>query len=93
MKATEAFSGQQVVEIVGQIANNGDRAVRTVEVMCVFYDSSGQIVLRERVGIVRERTGGLKPGEKKPFRMPFDGLPPSWNQGSPQLVIAAIQFG
>ncbi len=93
MKAAESFSGQQVVEIIGQIGNKGDRILKTVEVMCVFYDPSGQVVARERVTIVREKTGGLKPGETKPFRLPFDTLPASWNQAAPGLVIAAIIFG
>jgi hypothetical protein len=36
--------------------------------------------------------GGLKPGETKSFRLPFDNLPDSWNQGMPQLVIASVKF-
>lgn len=93
MKATENFAGQQVVEIVGKISNAGDRAVSLVEVNCVFYDAYGQVVLRERVAIVRQSSGGLKPGDTKSFRLPFDNLSTSWNQAMPQLVIAQIQFG
>ncbi len=93
MKATEAFSGQQVVEITGKIANNGDRPLRIVEVTCIFYDPYGQVVLRERIAIVREKMGGLNPGETKDFRLAFDTLPNTWNQSAPQLVIAGIQFG
>jgi hypothetical protein len=36
--------------------------------------------------------GGLKPGETKSFRLPFDDLPDSWNQAMPQLVIAGVKF-
>ncbi len=92
MKAAEAFAGQQVVEILGKITNKGDRSIGVVEVTCVFYDTYGQIVLRQRTPIVRSRDGGLKPGETKSFRMPFDELPESWNQALPSLVIANIQF-
>jgi hypothetical protein len=59
----------------------------------VFYDAYGQVVLRERVAIVRSRTGGLQPGETKSFRLPFDSIPESWNQAMPQLVIAQVLFG
>jgi len=93
IKATESYGGQQVVEILGKITNAGDRVLNAVEVNCVFYDPYGQVVLRERIPIVRNRGAGLKPGETRPFRLPFDTLPGSWNQGAPQLVIAAIQFG
>ena len=91
MKATESYMKQSVVEITGLIANNGNRSAHTVELNCVFYDSYGQVVLRERVAIVRPNIG-LQPGEIRNFRLPFDNLPQSWNQAMPQLVIAQIKF-
>lgn len=93
MKATENAIGQQVVEITGQITNTGARRLHSVKINCVFYDAYQQIVLRERVEIVKARFGGLAPGETKPFRLAFDNLPRSWNQAMPQLVIAEIVFG
>jgi hypothetical protein len=92
LKATDSAMAKALVEIVGNITNTGDRKVKLVELNCVFYDPYSQVVLRERVAIVRPKTGGLAPGETKPYRMPFDNLPASWNQAMPQLVIAQIQF-
>jgi hypothetical protein len=63
-----------------------------VEIICVFYDAYGQVVLRERVPILSTKTGGVAPGETKAFRLPFDNLPESWNRMMPQLVIARIDF-
>lgn len=93
LKATDSYMGGTIVEILGNIQNAGDRPVNQVDVNCIFYDPYGQVVLRERVSIVKPKLGGLKPGEKKSFRLPFDGLPPSWNQSLPQVVIAGIHFG
>jgi hypothetical protein len=93
MEAKESYMGQQVVEITGKISNNGDRFVKQIDLHCVFYDAYGQIVLRERVPIVKAATGGLKPGETKTFRLPFDSLAASWNQTLPQLVLKQIIFG
>lgn len=92
MKANKSFLTNPIIEIEGRIANSGDRSLAQVEIFCVFYDAYGQVVLRQRMPIVSARTGGLKPGEAKPFRLPFDDLPQSWNQQMPQLVIAAIRF-
>ncbi len=92
MKAAESFGGQQLMEITGQIRNNGSRVLRKVELSCVFYDPYNQVVLRETVVIVRPDKGGLKSQETKPFRLPFDTLPKSWNQVMPQMVIAGIVF-
>ncbi len=93
MKATDAFLKQTLVEIEGQITNFGDRKLQSVELNCVFYDPYGQVVLRERVPIVRARGGVLNPGETRSFRLAFDTIPESWNQALPQLVIAQIVFG
>lgn len=92
IKANKSYLNQMIVEINGKIGNAGDRALDTVEIYCVFYDSYGQLVLRSRVPIVSPRMGGLKPGETKSFRLPFDEIPDSWNQQMPQLVIAGVKF-
>ncbi|MCX6624092.1 MAG: DUF3426 domain-containing protein [Acidobacteria bacterium] len=92
IKAAESYVKQTVVEISGKITNNGTRKVEQIEIYCIFGDAYGQVVLRERLPIVKRITGGLKPGETKSFRLPFDNIPPSWNQALPQLVIAHIEF-
>jgi hypothetical protein len=93
MKAHESFAGVVgVVEITGKITNGGDRPLDMVEIYCNFFDSYRQLVLRERMPIVSTKMGGLKPGETKPFRLAFDTIPASWNQGMPNLVIAQMQF-
>ena len=90
MKATANYTGAAIVEITGNITNKGSRTLNRVELNCIFYNTMGQVALRERVPIVR-RT--LKPGESANFRLPFEGLPDSWNKQMPQLVIANIIFG
>jgi len=92
MKAHESYLKQSVVEIVGNIQNVGDRIVKTVEIRCVFYDAYGQVVLRERVPIVSPKIGAVAPSQIKPFRLPFDNVPESWNQVLPLLVMAGIEF-
>ncbi len=91
MEAHESYLKQQVVEITGKIGNTGDRVIDTVEIVCVFRDPYGQMVLRERVAIVKKGSR-LAPGESKPFRLPFDNIPEGWNQAMPDLVIARIEF-
>jgi len=92
MTAHEDYFKQRVVEITGMIQNTGPRMLQLVEINCVFYDPSGQVVLRQRVPIVGKKVGGLEPGAAKPFRLPFDNIPEDWNNMMPQLVIARIDF-
>ena len=93
MKAKESYMRQAVVEITGKITNVGPRPLKVVEIDCVFFDPYGQVVLRQRWPIVSQKMGGLRPGDTKSFRLPFDEIPGSWNQALPQLVIARIVFG
>jgi hypothetical protein len=89
MRATESYVKQMVTEIEGKITNAGSRTVQHADVYCVFYNSYGEVILRERVPIV---VAGLKPGETRMFRLPFDDIPGGWNNQMPQLVIARIEF-
>ncbi len=92
MEAHESYLKQSVVEITGNLRNNGDRVLELVEINCVFYDPYGQEVLRERVPIVGKKNGKLAPGESKSFRLAFDNVPEAWNQAMPGMIIARIDF-
>jgi hypothetical protein len=41
---------------------------------------------------VSPKIGALAPEQIKPFRLPFDNVPESWNQVPQQLVVARIGF-
>lgn len=93
MQAAESYVQSRLVEILGDVKNNGTRGVKAVEVTCLFRDYAGQEVARERVFVVGgPGSGPLAAGQARPFRLPFDTIPDSWNQVMPALVIAQIQF-
>lgn len=92
MQAAESYSNQRVIEILGNIANHGDRVVKQALVTCVFYDFSGQVVAKENDYIVGGAAGSLPPGATKPFRLAFDTIPDTWTQALPTLVIREIRF-
>jgi len=92
MQAAENYVNARLVEILGDIGNNGTRTIRLAEVTCIFKDYGGQEIARERAMVIGGRPGPLPPGQTRSFRLPFDTIPPSWNQAMPTLVIAQIQF-
>ena len=92
MQAAENFMKQQVVEVKGRVTDNGPRALRSVDVYCLFYGTNGQELYRERVPIISSKGQPLHPGETRAFRLPFDSLPDGWNQALPNMVIAQITF-
>lgn len=101
MESHESYLKQSIVEITGNILNSGDRVLNAVEINWVFYEPGSvmpngqlyqEVIWRERTFVVTKTTGGLAPGQARPFRVAFDNVPESWNQAMPQPVIAAIEF-
>ena len=92
MQATENFMKQQVIEVKGHITDGGPRALRSIDVFCIFYSVNGREIYRERVPIVPSTAAPLRPGETRAFRLPFDALPDGWNQAMPKMVVAGISF-
>jgi hypothetical protein len=92
MQAAENYVNARLVEILGEIGNNGPKTIKLAEVTCVFRDYAGQEIARERALVVGGRPGPLPPGQTRSFRLPFDTIPQTWNQAMPTLVIAQIQF-
>ena len=92
MEAGEDFLEQTLVTIEGKIVNNGEQTIGLVEVNCVFREVNGIEIAREPATLVGRRSGPLRPGETKEFRLAFDALPEDWNQTMPNLFISRIQF-
>lgn len=91
LQAAESYINSSLVEVLGKISNQGGRSVKLIQVNCLFNNVYGQSIRREMATIVG-KTGPLKPGETKPFRLAFENPPAGWNQAMPVLVIAQIQF-
>ena len=92
MQASDNFMGQQVIEVKGKLTDNGPRSLSSVDVYCLFYGVNGQEIHRERLPIIGAKAAPIKPGETRPFRLPFDAAPDGWNQALPKMVIAEIKF-
>jgi len=92
MQAAENFMKQRVVEVGGNISNDGPRALRSVDIYCLFYSIDGHEIYRERVPILGGKGKPLQPNETRAFRLPFDTLPDGWNQAVPRMFIAQINF-
>ena len=92
MGAEESFLEQTIVAIEGKLTNQGTRALRAVDIHCVFREPYGQEVGRELVRIVGRRGNELPPGETRSFRLAFDDVSLEWNQALPDLYIAQVVF-
>jgi hypothetical protein len=92
MQAAESYVQSRLVEILGEITNEGNRNVRVIQVTCVFRDYNRREIARQRAYVLDGRYGAMKPGQTKSFRLAFDTIPEDWDQVMPSFVIAEIQF-
>ncbi len=91
LQAAESYINSSLVEVLGKVTNTGNRAVKLVQVKCVFRNVYGQEIHREMATIVG-KAGVLNPGNTKPFRLAFENPPAGWNRAMPDLVVAQILF-
>lgn len=92
MSAARNMAGDTVTYLDAQIANQGDRLVRRVELRLEFHDALNQVVLREKAFPVTPRTAPLKPGESRPFQVAFEHMPAEWNRAPPAVTAVNVQF-
>ncbi len=92
MSAAENFLGASVTYLDARVRNEGTKTVRRLDLLLTFVDTLNQVVLRERVYPVSERTSPLKPGESKAFRITFEHMPADWNQAPPIFTPVYVQF-
>jgi len=102
MSTAKNFVGATVIYLEGNARNTGDKTVSHAGVQAEFKDAMGQVVLREQrpLMVTEERPNysdnvdlslsPLKPGQSKPFRLSFEGVPTDWNQQAPDLRISSI---
>ena len=82
MQASESYTNQRVIEILGDIENHGNRTVQQALVTCVFRDWGGQVIAQENDYIVGGTAGSSSPGPPNPSASP--SIPsPILDPGSP----------
>jgi len=92
MSAAENFLGHTVTYLDAKLTNKGTKTVRQLELELTFYDTLGQVVLREIAHPVTPQLLPLKPGETRAFQVSFEHMPRDWNQAPPTIKPAFVQF-
>jgi len=83
---------QEVTYLSGQIADQGRRAVREIEVTIEFRDALNQVVLREQRRVLGKLARPLAPGERRDFQIAFDHVPADWNVQVPTMRITGLDL-
>jgi len=92
MSRAANFLNQEVTYLSGNVANQGDRGVREIEVTIEFRDVLNQVVLRDARRLLGKAGGRLAPGERRDFRIAFDHVPADWNVQMPSVRISGLEL-
>ncbi len=86
------FLDQEVTILFGNVTNNGDRAVREIQVQLEFKDVFNQVVLRDTVRVLGSHALPLAPGESRDIQITYEHIAADWNQADPALRITGLLF-
>lgn len=86
------FLNQEVTILFGNVTNNGDRAVREIQVQLEFKDVFNQVVLRDTVRVLGSQALPLAPGESRDIQITYEHIAADWNQADPALRITGLLF-
>jgi hypothetical protein len=92
MSSARNFLGDTVYYLDGRVTNKGDKVVLGLELELKFVDLLNQVVLREKIHPLNDRTPPLKPGETRAFRVSFDRFPADWNRAPPSMTPTSVSF-
>jgi hypothetical protein len=82
---------QEFTYVAGIISNDGPRAVDAVEVSVEFHDPFHQVILRETGRPIRRSDQPLRVGEQREFQVTIEqGLPSSWDQQYPSIIVSGL---
>ena len=90
LSRAENFLHQEVTTLSGDLVNEGDRALRAVQLTIEFYDELNQVVLRDVRPAVLPPAPPVAPGERCGFEIAFEHIPSSWNMRLPSVRISGL---
>jgi hypothetical protein len=85
------YRGQTLCTLHIDVANNGSRTIKEMDVVLYFYDTQGNVLVTERATAIPPRLRPLGPGQTRDFLHGFDLLD-TWNRTSPSIGIAYLEL-
>ena len=84
------MANQELIYVVGTVANAGARAVQGIEVTVEFKDAIQQLVLRDSAPLFPQGAEPLAAGASRSFQLIFEHVPPSWNHEAPSIRVTGL---
>jgi len=88
---SENLLNQEFTYATGKVSNDGNRAIRALELTVEFHDQFNQVVLRESQRVIDQTAAPLPPGQQRDFQVTIQQhIPSTWNQQYPSIRVSGL---
>jgi hypothetical protein len=92
MSRAANFLNQEVTYVFCTVVNGGDRKIHQIEITIEFHDPFNQVILRDKQRLFLPTAPPFLPGQQRDVQIPYEHIPPQWNNGYPSIVVTGIAF-
>ena len=90
MARSTNFLNQEFTFVAGTIANDGDRAIRTLQVTIEFHDPFNQVILTDTEKLIVPPAQALAGGQPRDFQVILEHVPSEWNRQYPAIRVTGL---
>jgi hypothetical protein len=92
MSRAANFLNQEVTYVFCTVENGGDRKIHQIEVTIEFHDPFKQVILRDKQRLFLPTAQPFMPGQQRDVQIPYEHIPPQWDQVFPSIVVTGVAF-
>jgi len=92
MSRAANFLNQEVTYVFCTVENGGNRKVQQIEITIEFHDPFNQVILRDKQRLFLPTAPPFMPGQQRDVQVPYEHIPPQWNNVYPSITVTGLAF-
>jgi hypothetical protein len=92
MSRAANFLNQEVTYVFCTVENDGNRKVQQIEITIEFHDPFNQVILRDKQRLFLPTAPPFLPSQQRDVQIPYEHIPPQWNNVFPSIVVSGLAF-
>lgn len=92
MSRAANFLNQEVTYVFCTVENGGNRKIQQIEITIEFHDPFTQVILRDKQRLFLPTAPPFLPGQQRDVQIPYEHIPPQWNNVFPSIVVSGLAF-
>jgi hypothetical protein len=92
MSRAANFLNQEVTYVFCTVENGGDKKIHQIEITVEFHDPFHQVILRDKQRLFLATAPPFMPGQQRDVQIPYEHIPPQWDQVFPSIVVSGLEF-